>query len=257
VPLPDDIGVAVDAWDHLPLSAALEHASAYATLAEIYSSDGHTLLSARNRFTAQASGLRLTVHGPFEDLEAGSTSERRRKQAVAAHRRHLEAAAEIGALCYVAHPDYRPQAGKRDARVVAALQRTLAGLEELQDEFGVPVVVENMPGVGRSHFTAPGDLDLGALGLVLDTGHAAITGVLHDFLLAPQARLAHVHLHDNRGPADGHDPHRRLGTGVVNPALVLAAARAAGATVILELVTEDDLRASIGYLEAKGLVPAD
>jgi sugar phosphate isomerase/epimerase len=257
VPLPDDIGVAVDAWDQLPLPAALERAAAYATLVEIYSSDGNTLLSAANRKAALDSGLRLTVHGPFEELEVGSTSERRRRQAVAEHRRHLEAAAEIGALRYVAHPDYRPKPRKRDPRVVAALERTLAELAGLQEELGVPVVVENMPGVGRSHFVAPGDLDLGALGLVLDTGHAAISGVLHDFLVAPRARLAHVHLHDNRGPADGHDPHRRLGTGVVNSALVLAAARAAGATVILELASEDDLRASVAYLQAKGLVPPD
>lgn len=255
MPLPDDIGVATDAWDQLPLGAALERAAVYAKLAEIYSGDLHTLLPAENRRAARESGLRLSVHGPFEDLEVGSTSERRRRQAVATHRRHLEAAAEIGALRYVAHPDYSPYPRKRHSRVVAALERTLADLADLQRELGVPIVIENMPGAGRSLFTQPGDLDLGELGFVLDTGHAAITGVLHDFLVAPQARLAHVHLHDNRGPADDHDPHRRLGTGVVNPAHVLAAARAAGATVILELTSEDDVRSSIAYLQAKGLVP--
>jgi sugar phosphate isomerase/epimerase len=255
--LPDDIGVASDAWDQLAIGAALERAAAYATLCEVYSADHNTLLSAQNRRAARESGLRLTVHGPFEELEVGSTSERRRRRAVAEHRRHIEAAADIGALRYVAHPDYSPKPRKRDARVVAALERTLEDLADLQEEFGVAIVVENMPGAGRSHFTAPGDLELGELGLVLDTGHAAITGVLHDFLVAPQARLSHVHLHDNRGPADDHDPHRRLGTGVVNPSHVLAAARAAGATVILELLNEDDVKRSIAYLQAKGLVPAD
>lgn len=253
--LPDDIGVASDSWGQLPLGAALERAAGHATLAEIYSGDLHTLTSPANRRAARESGLRLTVHGPFEDLEPGSTSERRRRKAVATHRRHLEAAAEVGALRYVAHPDYRPQPRQRDPRVAAALGRTLEDLADLQRELGVPVVVENMPGVGRSHFTAPGELELGELGLVLDTGHAAITGTLHDFLVAPQAQLAHVHLHDNRGPADDDDPHRPLGRGVVDVRAVLAAARAARATVILELLSEDDLRASIVYLEAKGLVP--
>jgi len=253
--LPEDIGVASDSWDRLPLGAALEHAAKYATLAEIYSADRSTLLSVGNRRAARESGLRLTVHGPFEDLEPGSTSERRRRRAVAEHRRHLEATAEIGGLCYVAHPDYRSQPRKRDPRVLAALARTLEDLADLQTELGVPVVVENMPGAGRSHFTAPGDLELGELGLVLDTGHAAITGVLHEFLVAPRARLAHVHLHDNRGPADDDDPHRALGTGVVNAGHVLAVAHAAGATVILELTNEDDVRSSIAYLQAKGLVP--
>ena len=255
--LPDDIGVTSDAWEHLSLGAALERVAGIATLAEIYSGDRHTLLTAANRQAATQSGLRLTVHGPFEDLEPGSPSERRRRQAVATHRRHLEAAAEIGALRYVAHPEYRPHPARRDPRVIAALERTLAELAALQAELGVPIVVENMPGAGRSHFTHPGDLDLGELGFVLDTGHAAITGVLHEFLRAPQARLMHVHLHDNRGPADAHDPHMPLGRGVVDARAVLATARAAGATVILELLNEADVRASLLHLQAKGLVPQD
>jgi len=255
--LPGDIGLCSDSWKRLPLAAALERLAGLASLAEIYSGDGHTLLAAENRRAAAQSGLRLTVHGPYQDLEPGSTSERRRRQAVAAHRRHLEAAAEIGAVLYVVHPDYHETPRKRDARVLAALGRTFADLTALQTELGVPVVIENMPGAGRSHFTRPGDLDLGELGFVLDTGHAAITGALQDFLVAPQARLQHVHLHDNRGPADAHDPHMPLGRGVVDARHVLSVARAAGATVILELLNEADVRASIVYLQAKGLVPAD
>ena len=68
---------------------------------------------------------------------------------------------------------------------------------------------------GSSHFTAPGDLELGELGFVLDCGHAAISGTLDAFLTDPQARLAHVHLHSNFGPTDTDDPHRPLGEGVV------------------------------------------
>jgi sugar phosphate isomerase/epimerase len=255
--LPPDIGLPCDIWEHLPLGAALERVAAYAELSEIYSGDGHALLSAENRRAARESGLRLTVHGPWEDLEPAATSERRRRRSVAEHRRHLEAAAEIGAVRYVVHPDYDEGRRKRDARSLAALERTLEDLAGLQAELGVPVVVENMPGSGTSHFNAPGDLDLGALGFVLDTGHAAITGVLHDFLFASQARLQHVHLHDNRGPADAADPHGTLGTGVVDARLVLAAARAAQATVILELLDERSVRDSIAHLQARGLIPGE
>lgn len=254
--LPPDIGLPSDIWRHLPLEAALERVAAWASLVEIDADDGHGLLSAANRRVVRASGLRLTVHGPWEDLEPASTSERRRRQAVATHRRHLEAAAEAGASCYVVHPDYCERPRTRDRRRLAALERTLDDLAALQDEFGVPIAVENMPGERRSLYTAPGDLDLGPLGLVLDTGHAAITGVLHDFIFAPQAQLRHVHLHDNRGPADGHDPHGPLGTGVVDARLVLAAARAAGAAVILELLDEQSVRRSIAHLQARGLIDA-
>ncbi len=73
------------------------------------------------------------------------------------------------------------------------------------------------------------------------------------FLRNPQATLAHVHLHDNHGPEDAEDPHRALGQGVVDAPAVLAAARTADATVILEHLSEAPALESIAYLQAHGL----
>ena len=252
--LPPDIGLPSDAWYGLPLDAALDRVARYATLCEIASVEEHNLLAAPNRRAAIESGLRLTVHGPWDDVEPGSTRERDRRRALTVHRRHLEAAAEIGAGIYVVHPDYQGCSVPRDPRVVDALLRTFAELEEYQRELGVRIVVENLPGVGFSHFGAPGDLDLGELGLILDTGHAAICGTLHDFLREPRAELAHVHLHDNRGPADAGDPHLPLGRGVVDAGAVIRAARASGAAVILEVLGEAAIRESIAHLDRKGLL---
>jgi len=252
--LPDHIGIATDVYDELPLAEALARLAERTTLAEIYSGDRHDLLDPENRRAAIASGMRFTVHGPFEDLVPGSLHERERRRAVDEHRRHLEAAAEIGALRYAVHPDVAERAGRRDPRVVAALGRTIEDLAALQREYGVRVVLENMPGAGRSHFVAPGDLDLGELGFLLDTGHAAIAGVLHEFLLAVDLDLAHVHLHDNRGPADAHDPHLPLGRGVVCVRDVLDVARVRHATVILELTSEADLRESLEFLTRRSLI---
>ena len=191
----------------------------YATLVEIDSLGLHTALSPLNRRAAVASGLRLTVHGPYGyGIDPGSPDEALRRRTVALHRRHIEAAVEIGALLYVAHADYREPPGPRDPAVVAALQPTIADLAEIQRELGMRIAVENLPGVGSSHFTAPGDLELGELGFALDTGHAAISGTLDAFLADPQARLIHVHLHSNFGPVDADDPHRPLGEGVVDAA---------------------------------------
>ncbi len=255
--LPPDIGLPTDAWYRRPLGEALEKVAERAELAEIYSADEHSLLATVNRRAARESGLRLTVHGPFDDLETGGPRERDRRFAMKMHRRHLEAAAEVGALTYVVHPDYRGCDLPRDPRMVAALQRTIAEFEEWQRELGVRIVVENLPGIGFSHFGAPGDLDLGELGLILDTGHAAICGTLHDFLREPRAELAHVHLHDNRGPADAHDPHLPLGRGIVDVGAVLRAARTSNATVILELLDERSIAESVTYLERRGLIPSD
>jgi sugar phosphate isomerase/epimerase len=256
VTLPPDIGLTTDIYEDLSLGAALERIATFADLAEVYSSGHHSLLLADNRDEAQACGLRLTVHGPYEGLHPGSPDGTARRAAVDAHRRHLDAAAEVGASVYVVHPDYVEEPRPRDERVVAALTRTIADLGELQRELGVRIVLENMPGHGCSHFVAPGGLDLGELGFLLDTGHAAICESLDDFLADAHLPLAHVHLHDNRGPADADDPHRPLGRGVVDAGAVLTVARYAGATVILELMSEDDVVESVGYLVEKGLVPA-
>jgi sugar phosphate isomerase/epimerase len=253
--LPPDIGLPSQIDPELPLVELFARLAPLTSLVEIDSFGMHTVLSPRNRRDAIESGLRLTVHGPYGfDIQPASRDEAVRRQAVAVHRRHIEAAAEIGALLYVAHPDYVEPPGPRDQGAVDALQRTLADLADLQREIGVPIGVENMPGAGSSHFTAPGDLELGELGFVLDCGHAAISGTLDAFLADPQARLIHVHLHSNLGPTDADDPHRPLGEGVVDAAAVLAVARAAGATVILEHLDEPPALASIAWLEAQGLV---
>ena len=252
---PHDIGISSSAYAELLLPAALERIAAIAPAAEIRSFGLHTLLSQRNRRAALEAGLPCSVHGPFGYTDLGDVSEAARLEVLDEHRRHLEAAAEIGATLYLVHPDWRPDPGPRDTAIVNALERSFDALRELQVETGVPVVVENLPGAGYSHLTAPGDLDLRGLGFALDAGHASISGTLDAFLAAPPAELRHVHLHSNAGFGDRDDPHLPLGTGVVDAAAVLAAARAAGASVVLELNNADDVATSLAYLRGRGLIP--
>jgi len=251
---PHDIGISSSAYSELFLPAALERIAAVAPSAEVRSFGLHTLLSPRNRRAALASGLPCSVHGPFGYTGLGDPSEAVRLEALDEHRRHLVAAAEIGATMYVVHPDWRPDPGSRDAAVVGALERSFDALRELQAETGVPIVVENMPGAGCSHFTAPGDLDLRGLGFALDVGHASISGTLDAFLADPPPEWRHVHLHSNAGVGDLEDPHLPVGAGVVDAAAVLAAARAAGASIVLELNDAEDVVTSLAYLRGRGLI---
>ncbi len=251
---PHDIGISSSAYSELLLPAALERIAAAAPSAEIRSFGLHTLLSQRNRRAALEAGLPCSVHGPFGYRGLGDVSEAARLEALDEHRRHLEAAAEIGATAYLVHPDWRPDPGPRDSAVVTALQRSFDALRELQVETGVPIVVENMPGAGCSHLTAPGDLDLRGLGFALDVGHASISGTLDAFLAAPPAEWRHVHLHSNAGLNDLGDPHLPVGAGVVDATAVLAAARAAGASIVLELNNADDVATSLAYLRGRGLI---
>jgi sugar phosphate isomerase/epimerase len=249
-----DIGVSTSAYSDLLLPAALERIAELAPAAEIRSFGLHTLLSRRNRAEAQRAGLSYSVHGPFGYTGIWDLDEEERFRALDEHRRHLDASAEIGALVYVVHPDWRPESAPRDPRVEAALGRSFETLSEWQSEYGLEIAVENMPGAGMSHFTHPGDLDLRGLGLILDVGHASISGCLDEWLADPQAPLRHLHVHDNRGVGDDDDPHLGLGAGVVDAAAVMAAARAVGASVVLENDSPDAVVASLAHLRALGLL---
>jgi len=256
--LPPDIGLAATAWFDQPLAAALAHIAPLTGLAEIYSDYNHSLVKAANRRAAVQSGLRLTVHGPWEGADVGHPCEAKRKAALAIHRRHLEAAAEVDATLYVLHPDYDLAPIVHSDAVRDALRRSVVELAVLQDEYGVGVTLENLMGADHTHFARPGDLDLGELGLALDTGHAAACGALEEFLREPQAQLRHVHLHDNAGPVNGEtgeDSHLALGRGVVNAGAVLAVARRAGASTIIEVLTPEGVSASLEHLRREGLVP--
>ena len=248
-----DIGVSTSAYAERLLPAALERIAALAPAAEIRSFGLHTLLSTRNRAEALSWQLTYTVHGPFGSTGIWDLDDGERLKALDEHRRHLEASAEIGALKYVVHPDWHPEVTPRDPAVVRQLGRSFDTLRSWSDELGVEVVVENMPGTGFSHFTHPGDLDLRGLGLILDVGHASITGCLPEWLEHPGAPLRHVHLHDNHGRGDDDDPHMAVGCGVVDVPAVLAAARRAGASVVLEHSTDDDVCKSFAHLRALDL----
>jgi sugar phosphate isomerase/epimerase len=254
VPVLSDIGISTSAYAGDLLAPALTRIAEFSSSAEIRSFGLHTLLSERNRRICRDAGLDYTVHGPFAYIGIADVDAAGRRQALDEHRRHLEASAQIGARLYVVHPDWRPEDDTpRDPRVVGALAASFAELLELQDEYGVEIVVENMPGAGHSHFTHPGDLDLQGLGLLLDAGHASISGCLDAWLADPRATLRHVHLHSNAGEGDEADPHLPVGTGVVDAAAVLAAARVAGASVVLEHSRDQSVVASVGYLRRSGL----
>jgi sugar phosphate isomerase/epimerase len=251
---PTDIGISTSAYAELMLPAALESIAEHTSFAEIRSFGLHTLLSKRNRAAARQAGLIYSVHGPFGYTGIWDLDEAERRKALDEHRRHLEASAEIGARLYVVHPDWRPEVKPRDPALVAQLDRSFETLLFWQDELGVEVVVENMPGAGMSHFTHPGDLDLHGLGLILDVGHASISGCLDDWLDDPRAPLRHLHVHDNHGEGDADDPHLGLGAGVIDAAAVMDAARAAGASVVLEHDSADAVQTSLARLRELGLL---
>jgi sugar phosphate isomerase/epimerase len=252
VPPQFDIGISSGAYQGLALGDALVRIAELAPLAEICSWGHHSLLDPVNARAVECIGLPITVHGPFLHDGLGNRTQSRRRSAIEAHLRHIWVAAELGAKAYVVHPDLQSRNRRWNPTTVVALQRSFETLRAVEDELGIAIVVENLRYARRSHFTTPGDLDLQGLGFALDVGHAAMTGTLSRWLDEPDVHLRHVHLHDNLGHQGG-DLHHALGTGVVEAGRAVAAARAAGATVVLEHFREADVLASLAHLENGGL----
>jgi sugar phosphate isomerase/epimerase len=248
-----DIGISTGAYGHVPLEAALQRIAELAPAAEILSRGRHSLLHPANAVVIEQSGLPFSVHGPFLHFAFGSRSSRLHRAALDEHRRQLAVAAELGATLYVVHPDLRHRARGYDRRVVRSLESAFDELASLQEESGVTIAVENLPFARHTHFRAPGDLDLRGLALALDVGHAAVTGTLLAWLDSHGHDLRHVHLHDNDGCV-GCDQHLALGRGVIDVAPVMAAARAAGASVVLEHKSDDQVIESLAHLYERGLI---
>jgi sugar phosphate isomerase/epimerase len=253
VPIYEDIGISTGAYANFSLAAALLRIAEIAPAAEILSTGHHSLLEPANAHVVELSGLPFTVHGPFLHFEYGSRSSRDHHHALDEHRRHMEAAAGLGARLYVVHPDLQRRWKGWDKKVQRTLEASFDELAGLQDEYGMTIAVENLPFVRHTHFRAPGDLDLKGLGLSLDVGHAAVTGTLAAWLADGQYRLVHVHLHDNEGHVGG-DQHLPLGRGIIDAAPVLELARGHGASVVLEHKNEADVMESLRHLEERGLL---
>jgi sugar phosphate isomerase/epimerase len=248
-----DIGISSSAYAELPLARALGCIAEFATFAEICSWGRHSLVERKNARAVAEIGLPFTVHAPFVHDGSAGLFKTQHRVAVESHRRHMTAAAELGARLYVVHPESRRGHESGDPMMATAVQHSLDAVRAIQDELGLDVAVENMPFFQLSCFTSPGCLDLQGLGLVLDVGHAAIADTLGAWLTDPHATLLHMHLHDNHGPAGG-DLHMALGAGVIDAAPAVAVARAAGATIVLEHVREVDVLASIEHLRGRGLL---
>ena len=254
-----EYGISTVAYPQLLLGADLARIARLAPLAELRCDSEHCISDPRNLRAAQsagAAGLRFTVHGPFMRQEIWSANKNSRRAAVAAHERFIELAARIGAEVYVVHPDYTVKRTSYNPLVVSSLHDSFAQLREMQSEFKLKIAIENMPGVGHSHFATP-ELDTCGLPICVDVGHANLSGCLPQMIA--RRDIVHWHLQDNNGRGD--DPHNAVGRGTVDWPLVLKRVHETvierNATIVLEVGSDADVLTSLAYLRAaEQLLPA-
>ena len=175
-------------------------------------------------------------------LPIASSFESVRRAAVDELKRAAEFFAKLGAKWMNVHPDgHAPFVDEP-----SVVRRNIASLQELADfaqPLGVGVMLENVPGRFNNVVQLAPIFDaVPHLGLHLDIGHSNLSvprNTATELIERFAPRLAHVHVHDNRG---GHsDLHLAIGMGDIEVGRHLRELRASGydGTITLEVFSRD------------------
>ena len=195
------------------------------------------------RADAEAAGIDLYVHAPYV-INVATTNNRIRIPSRKLLQAQVDLAAEIGAKGLVVHGGHvskgdDPEKGFDNWR--KAIEAT---------DVKLPLLIENTAGgdhsmtrhldrISRVWDAISGAEGFDQVGFCLDTCHAHAGGnsleTVVDDIRAITGRIDLVHCNDSRDAFDsGADRHTTLGEGEIEPDLLAAVVRSAGAPVVLE-----------------------
>jgi deoxyribonuclease-4 len=232
---------------HVPPADPLGTAAAEgADVVQIFLGDPQSWKKPRPRDDAEllkASDLPIYVHAPYI-INLASPNNRVRIPSRKVLQQACDAATEIGAEAVIVHGGHVT----KDDDPAAGFERWRKGLDTIETD--VPIYLENTAGGDHAmarHFDTIGRLwdhigDTG-IGFCLDTCHAWAAGeALVDAverIIGITGRIDLVHCNDSKDDAgSGRDRHANLGTGSIDPELLVAVVTAAGAPVICETADE-------------------
>ena len=151
-----------------------------------------------------------TMHAPTGRYTLGATDEDWRHECIAVFKEYVRLAGSLGLTEIVIHPipahDWVPDIDdpKLPPRIREAVQRSLDDLMPTIEKSGTRVTLENLPRLNGMPLRTMKELRAvvdgypdKALGLILDTGHAAVLGLDPvDEVHAAGERLCGTHIHD-------------------------------------------------------------
>jgi len=183
-----------------------------------------------------STGLSLSVHAPYSDLNLASLNYPIWRESVRQILTCIDRTAEITDRVTV-HPGYLSPVGKLLPDRTWALQKSaLTEIGAFAADRGVRVFLENLGGLkevlGRFPEEILGMIDgVPGVGFTLDVGHAHTVGKVREFL-GILSSANHIHIHDNHGTAD---QHLALGDGTIPwDEVGKAVARDYGGIVVVE-----------------------
>jgi deoxyribonuclease-4 len=189
-----------------------------------------------------AAGVAPYVHAPYV-INVASPNNRIRIPSRKILEQQLNAAASIGAAGLIVHGGH-VTTGTDPAQGYDSWRKAVERIER-----PLPMLIENTAGgdgaMARSMdnlarlWDAIGDAEGGEVGFCLDTCHAFAAGEdlsdIVDRVKAITGRIDLVHCNNSRDEfGSGRDRHAGLQTGTIDPAVIVAVVRAAGAPVICE-----------------------
>ncbi|MDY7088589.1 MAG: deoxyribonuclease IV [Actinomycetota bacterium] len=232
---------------HVDPAAPLEEATTRgAEAVQFFLTDPQGYKSPKPREDAEAlraSEVDVYIHAPYIVNVASPNNRIRipsRKLLVA----HAKAAAELGAKGLIVHGGH---VGK-GADLAAGFDNWRKAFEYAENDGGLPlpILIENTAGGDNACARRFDDLarlwdavgSFGA-GFCLDTCHAYAGGEdlvgIVDRVKSITGRIDLIHANDSKGGFDsGQDRHDNLGNGKIDPDLIVAAIRAAGAPAVVE-----------------------
>nr|WP_221380578.1 deoxyribonuclease IV [Actinoplanes polyasparticus] len=232
---------------HVDPASPLEEAAARgAEAVQFFLTDPQGYKTPKPREDAAAlreSEVDVYIHAPYIVNVASPNNRIRipsRKLLVA----HAKAAAELGAKGLIVHGGHVGQG----TDIAAGFDNWRKAFEYAESDGGLPlpILIENTAGGDNACARRFDDLarlweavgSFGA-GFCLDTCHAFaggedLVGVV-DRVKAITGRIDLIHANDSKGGFDsGQDRHDNLGNGKIDPELIVAAIRAAGAPAVVE-----------------------
>lgn len=191
----------------------------------------------------RTSDLLLFIHSPYV-INVASPNNRIRIPSRKAVAQQTKAAAAIGASGVIVHGGHVTKA--EDPADGVANWRKLFERQAADGGFEVPVLIENTAGGTNAMarrfdalarlWDAVGEFDVG---FCLDTCHAHAAGEelagIVDRVRAITGRIDLVHLNDSRDAfGSSRDRHANIGTGTIDPDLLVAVCANAGAPIVVE-----------------------
>lgn len=164
-------------------------------------------------------GLEITVHGPFSDLNLASLNDAIWNETIKQICQCVELCSDFSNVVVV-HPGILSPLGNQLPD--QAWERNVASLRAVCDharDYGVTICLENMINMDKLLCRTPSEIfgmvegvDRENIGMTFDIGHANTMKNVPGFL-KEKAKFTHVHVHDNHGIKD---EHLQVGTGTID-----------------------------------------